>query len=166
MGWEGAEHRATGTEDPARRGGRTAPTGAEAGSEDKADRDGGPGGAELRPRPRRDPAAHPVPGRSGDARLVAQARPPRFLSEVTGIFWQAVGWRAEGKEEVGAARAATGIHGRGRELHATSRGVHPFAPSRGTQGRSEFYHLRRRGQGGISPLLRSSVLGTRSDIGR
>lgn len=69
--------------------------------------------------------------------LVAPARPPRFLSEVTGIFWRAVGWRAERKEEVGAARAATATHGRGRQLHAASRGVRPFAQSGGMRGRSE-----------------------------
>lgn len=67
-------------------------------------------------------------------------------------FWRAVGWRAEGKEEVGAARAATATHGRGGQVHASSRGVRPFAQGGGMRGRSELQSLPRRGPRGICPL--------------
>lgn len=55
--------------------------------------------AGLRLRPKRDPAADHVPGRSEDARLLAPAQPPRFLSEVTGIFGERLAGAPKGKRK-------------------------------------------------------------------
>lgn len=106
----------------------------------------GPGGT---PRPTASRGAAEMRGVSRGAASPLPVRSDRDLG-------RAVGWRAEGKEEVGAARAATGTRGRGPELHAAPRGVRPFAHIAGVWGRSEFWSLRRRGPGGscsLSPQL-------------
>lgn len=79
------------------------------GREDRADRSrggdrglgragaGGPGGAGAQAQA--GPCSGPGPGRGGDARLVAPARPPRFLSEVTGIFGERLAGARKGRRK-------------------------------------------------------------------
>lgn len=79
------------------------------GKEDQADRGrggdrrlgraggGGPGGAGAQSQA--GPCSRPGPRGGGDARLVAPARPPRFLSEVTGIFGERLAGARKGKRK-------------------------------------------------------------------
>lgn len=138
-------------EDRATEGRRTGPGGD--GGPSGGDREGRPG----RPQPRRGQRTGPSrgwrtgrgwgPGAGGTLQRTRSRARRRCATGRPGAasplpvrsdrnFWRAVGWRAEGKEEVGAARAATATHGRGGQLHAASRGVRPFAQSGGMRGRS------------------------------
>lgn len=92
-----------------------------------------PAGFRSRPKARPDAAAdrpRPVPGRPGDARLVSRARPPRFLSEVTGIFG-ASGWLACGRER--GSGCGAGGHGDSREGPGAPRRVPRGSPLRTKQ---------------------------------
>lgn len=144
------------------------------GREDRADRSrggdrglgragaGGPGGAGAQAQA--GPCSGPGPGRGGDARLVAPARPPRFLSEVTGIFGERLAGARKGRRKWvrrGRPRRLTGGAGSSTPRPAGFAPSHKAVECGGAQNSRAF---RGEGREASVPFLLCPALGTGSDV--